>query len=241
MNRSRWMNTVVRLWFGCAAFSAVAMTAQAQTYYYYPTTVAAAPSVVTGANFVPTTYVGGAVGNQVTWYTYPAQSNQTAYTVQNPQTNVAPQYYQPMYQAQSVQAPSVNQVTPTYNTTSNAAPATTSNAAPAAAVTATAEAGDPYGFLGWLNATRASYGLPAVGYDPNLSGWAAMNNDQQAARGMGHFVMGPARRQNSAMGAFANIGSMWMNSPAHQAALLDPTIRAIGIAGLGAYWTFNAY
>jgi uncharacterized protein YkwD len=233
MNRSRWMNTVVRLWFGCAAFSAVAMTAQAQTYYYYPTTVAAAPSVVTGANFVPTTYVGGAVGNQVTWYTYPAQSNQTAYTVQNPQTNVAPQYYQPMYQAQSVQAPSVNQVAPTNNTTSNAAPA--------AAVTASAEAGDPYGFLGWLNATRASYGLPAVGYDPNLSGWAAMNNDQQAARGMGHFVMGPARRQNSAMGAFANIGSMWMNSPAHQAALLDPTIRAIGIAGLGAYWTFNAY
>ena len=68
-----------------------------------------------------------------------------------------------------------------------------------------------------------------------------MNNDQQAARGMGHFVMGPARRQNSAVGAFANIGSMWMNSPAHRAALLDPTIRAIGIAGLGAYWTFNAY
>ena len=52
--------------------------------------------------------------------------------------------------------------------------------------------------------------------------------------------MGPARRQNSAMGAFANIGAMWMNSPAHRAALLDPTIRSIGIAGLGAYWTFNA-
>ena len=101
--------------------------------------------------------------------------------------------------------------------------------------------GDPYGFIGWLNATRASYGLSAVGYDQNLSNWAAMNNDQQAARGMGHFVMGPARRQNSAMGAFANIGSMWMNSPAHRAALLDPTITAIGISGLGAYWTFNAY
>ena len=85
-------------------------------------------------------------------------------------------------------------------------------------------AGDPYGFVGWLNATRAAYGLSAVGYDANLSNWAAMNNNQQAARGMGHFVMGPARRQNSAMGAFANIGSMWMNSPAHRAALLDPTI-----------------
>ena len=173
------------------------------------------------------------MGNQVTWYTYPTQSYQTAYTVQNPQTIVAPQYYQPTYQTQSVQAPSNNQVTPTNNMASNAAPVAT--------VTSGAEAGDPYGFLGWLNATRASYGLPAVGYDPNLSGWAAMNNDQQAARGMGHFVMGPARRQNSAMGAFANIGSMWMNSPAHRAALLDPTIRAIGIAGLGAYWTFNAY
>ena len=232
MNRSRWMNTVVRLWFGCAAFSAVAMTAQAQTYYYYPTSVPAAPSVVTGANFAQPLYVQGTVGNQVTWYTYPAQSYQTAYTAQNPQTFVAPQYYQPTYQTQSVQAPSETQV---------AATNTTSNTAPVASVAAPTGAGDPYGFLGWLNATRASYGLPGVGYDPNLSGWAAMNNDQQAARGMGHFVMGPARRQNAAMGAFANIGSMWMNSPAHRAALLDPTIRAIGIAGLGAYWTFNAY
>ena len=109
---------------------------------------------------------------------------QTAYTVQNPQTIVAPQYYQPTYQTQSVQAPSENQV---------AATNTTSNSAPVATVAAATEAGDPYGFLGWLNATRASYGLPGVGYDPNLSSWAAMNNDQQAARGMGHFVMGPAR------------------------------------------------
>ncbi len=68
-----------------------------------------------------------------------------------------------------------------------------------------------------------------------------MNNDQQAARGMGHHVMGPARRQNAAMGHYASIGAMWMNSPGHRAALLDPTIRWIGIAGLGAYWTFNAY
>ena len=52
--------------------------------------------------------------------------------------------------------------------------------------------------------------------------------------------MGPARRQNAAFGSVADIGSMWMNSPAHRAALLDPTIRWIGIAGLGAYWTFNA-
>ena len=103
------------------------------------------------------------------------------------------------------------------------------------------EYGDPYGFLSWLNATRASYGLPAVGHDPNLSSWAAENNNHQAARGMGHFVMGPARRQNAAFGSFGSIGSMWMNSPAHRAVLLDPTIRWMGIAGLGTYWTFNAY
>lgn len=104
-----------------------------------------------------------------------------------------------------------------------------------------APAGDPYGFTAWLNATRASYGLPPVGYDPNLSSWANVNNSHQNASGIGHYVMGPARRQNSAMGHYAGIGAMWMNSPAHRAALLDPSIRWIGIAGMGAYWTFNAY
>ena len=104
-----------------------------------------------------------------------------------------------------------------------------------------APAGDAYGFIGWLNSTRASYGLPAVGYDANLEAWGQQNNAQQNARGIGHFVMGPARRQNSAMGQYASIGAMWMASPAHRAALLDPSIRSIGLAGWGAYWTFNAY
>ncbi len=101
--------------------------------------------------------------------------------------------------------------------------------------------GDPYGFTAWLNSTRAQYGLPAVGFDPNLAAWASQNNAQQNARGMGHHVMGPARRQNSAMGSYASVPGMWMASPAHRAALLDPTIRFIGIAGAGAYWTYNAY
>lgn len=99
--------------------------------------------------------------------------------------------------------------------------------------------GDLYGFTNWLNGVRASYGLSAVGHDPNLSNWAAENNNHQAARGMGHYVMGPARRQNSAMGA-GFPGAMWMASPAHRAALLDPTISWIGIAAAGAFWTFNA-
>ncbi len=106
---------------------------------------------------------------------------------------------------------------------------------------AVAAAGDPYGFTNWLNATRAQYGLRAVGFDPNLAAWCNSNNAQQASRGMGHHVMGPARRQNCAMGAYANIGAMWLSSPAHRAALLDPSISWIGIAGWGTYWTFNAY
>lgn len=101
--------------------------------------------------------------------------------------------------------------------------------------------GDPYGFTAWLNGVRGQHGLGAVGVDPNLSNWAAMNNGQQEARGMGHHVMGPARRQNSGMGAAGTVWQMWMASPAHQAALLDPSISMIGIAAGGAYWTFNAY
>ena len=116
-----------------------------------------------------------------------------------------------------------------------------------AAVAAPAEpvayvpSGDPYGFTAWLNGVRGQYGLGAVGVDPNLSNWAAMNNAQQNASGMGHHVMGPARRQNSGMGAAGTVWQMWMASPAHQAALLDPSISMIGIAAGGAYWTFNAY
>ena len=101
--------------------------------------------------------------------------------------------------------------------------------------------GDPYGFTAWLNGVRAQNGLGAVGVDPNLSNWAAMNNGQQNAMGMGHHIMGPARRQNSGMGAAGTVWQMWMASPAHQAALLDPSISMIGIAAGGAYWTFNAY
>ena len=101
--------------------------------------------------------------------------------------------------------------------------------------------GDPYGFTAWLNGVRAQNGRGPVGFDANLSSWAAANNGQQQARGMGHHVMGSARRQNSGVGAATTVWQMWMASPAHQAALLDPTITMIGIAASGSYWTFNAY
>jgi hypothetical protein len=106
------------------------------------------------------------------------------------------------------------------------------------AMAATFGTDSPAGFLAWLNATRAAYGLPPVGWDAELATWAAANSAEQARRGLGHFIMGPARRQNSAMGG--GIASMWMNSPAHRSALLDPTIRAVAIAWVGGYSTFNA-
>ena len=185
---------------------------------------------------------------------YPQAVNQPAYYyVQQPamqyyQASYTPQYYQYSYAPQSYQAPQYYQTTESNQLTpggSQVIPASytvpVADTSSSQAVQAAPEQsyGDPYGFLSWLNATRASYGLGAVSYDPNLSNWAAMNNDQQMARGLGHFVMGPARRQNSAAGG-GFPGAMWMGSPAHREALLDPTISWIGIAAAGAYWTFNA-
>jgi uncharacterized protein YkwD len=201
------------------AFATATVTAQAQTYYYYPSSVTSAPSATVAPTYI---YAQPTYEYQVAPTTYAPQYYQQTYAPQYYQQAYAPQYYQTVYQTQAPQATMDAQVAQT-----SYAPAEQSS-------------GDPYGFTAWLNSVRASYGLSAVGYDPNLSGWAAENNNQQAARGMGHYVMGGARRQNSAMGSFASIGSMWMNSPAHRAALLDPSITSIGIAGLGAYWTFNA-
>ncbi|MDG3005312.1 CAP domain-containing protein [Paludisphaera mucosa] len=175
--------------------------------------------------YYPTAEVAATAAPTYTYQTAPAAAAQPTYQVAQPtqyvQQPAAPQYYyQSAYagMAAPAQPAQVQQYA----------------AAPAAA------SGDPYGFVAWLNGVRASYGLGAVGYDANLSNWAAMNNSQQAARGLGHHVMGPARRQNSAMGGFPGIENMWMASPAHRAALLDPTITFVGIAGAGAWWTFNA-
>lgn len=228
---------------GLAVILVAASDAQAQTYYYYyPSSTPTAPTTtVATPGYAPQYYHRTWFGRRVYRMTYAPQSYETTY---------ATQATQPAVPAQTAQAPTATQ----YIETSYVAPATETPAAdakPADAKPADAKGAeaakdsppttDPYGFTNWLNATRAAYGLAAVGYDPNLSSWAASNNEQQAARGMGHFVMGPALRQNAAMGGYPGVETMWMNSPAHRAALLDPTIRWIGIAGLGAYWTFNAY
>ncbi|MEW4570857.1 CAP domain-containing protein [Tautonia sp. JC769] len=159
------------------------------------------------------------------YYYYPAPAQVAGYqTVQNT-VNAAVTYW-------TGQQPQQVQAAP--------APAATAQPAAAAAQPAVAQ-GDPHGFTSWLNGIRSQYGLAPVAYDANLSAWANMNNAQQNSYGLGHHVMGPARRQNSAMGSAASIGAQWLASPAHAAALLDPSIRVIGIAGMGAYWTFNAY
>jgi len=181
------------------------------------------------AGLVALTAASTAQAQQPMTYTVPT------YTYQAAPTTYAPQYYQTTYAQQYYQPTSATQPAQTAHAQAPQASYVQAQAPQAAS------AGDAYGFLNWLNSTRASYGLPSVGYDANLESWASANNSQQNARGMGHHVMGPARRQNSAMGAYANVPSMWMASPAHRAALLDPTIRFIGIAGMGAYWTFNAY
>ena len=154
-----------------------------------------------------------------------------------------PAYSGYTYAQQPAQTRYVQPTTPGY-TYRQAARPTYTYAQPAQApvqAQTVAQTGDSSSFLAWLNSTRAQHGLSAVGYDQNLANWAAQNNAHQNSRGLGHYVMGPARRQNSAMGSGSSIGSMWMNSPAHRAALLDPSIRAIGLAGAGMYWTFNAY
>lgn len=71
---------------------------------------------------------------------------------------------------------------------------------------------------------------------------ACENNRQQLARGLGHFFMGSARRQNAAWGQSSaqQAVSNWITSPGHLSALLDPNIRFAAIAGNGPAWTFSA-
>ena len=229
---------MARIVLGLTAVLAVSSQVNAQQYVYYPTRGASRPTYY----YVQPTYRYQAGGG------YATQRTQPSYSPQYYQYTYAPQYYQAVQHsaqlAQTAYAPQATtngaQVIPASYTVPVAEPAA-AQPQPVQAVEAVAYAGsDPYGFLNWLNSTRASYGLGPVGYDQNLSNWASMNNSQQLARGLGHFVMGPARRQNSAMGG-GFPGAMWMASPAHRAALLDPTISWIGIAAAGAYWTFNAY
>lgn len=95
-------------------------------------------------------------------------------------------------------------------------------------------AGDRWGFTAWLNGQRAMLGLSSVGWDSSLADWAVRNS----AVGFGHAVrMG--RVQNSGVGDLWAVCNMWLGSPAHAAALFDPTITSVGIGVVGSTWTFN--
>ncbi len=242
IHNSTWMRTVLRVWLGAVALISGATVSEAQTYYYYPSSNTTAPTVTTGQATAPTYYYRRGLFGRFVRSAYSPQvyqETQVYQPVAAPVYQVAaqPVAAQPVAAQPTVAAQPAAPAQATQVSDSTTAPTATAETVSAEAVAYS----DPYGFLSWLNATRAAYGLPAVGHDPNLSSWAAENNNHQAARGMGHFVMGPARRQNAAFGSYSSIGAMWMNSPAHRAVLLDPTIRWMGIAGAGAYWTFNAY
>ena len=237
-------SSVARLLPGLTAVVVVSLQVQAQQSVYYP------PASNQSAYYdvqPATQYYQASYAPRNYQYSYAPKYYQAASATQYYQ---APQYYQAASATQYYQAPQYYQAAEPTQTT---ATATSTPVVPASYTVPVADApasqpvqaapeatyGDPYGFLYWLNSTRASYGLGPVNYDQNLSNWAAMNNSEQMARGLGHFVMGPARHQNSAAGGEFP-GAMWMASPAHRAALLDPTISWIGIAAAGAYWTFNA-
>ena len=190
------------MWLGCAAILVCTATSEAQTYYYYPSSGTNAPGVTAAPTTTPTYYYRrGLFGRTRSVDVFSSvlpdgggASNLPARRC----SSVSSGHSLPSRRTRRLFLFPITTATAAATPAAAAAPAATEPTAPTASV----ENGDPYGFLGWLNATRASYGLPAVGHDPNLSGWAAENNNHQAARGMGHFVMGPARRQNAAMGSF---------------------------------------
>ena len=104
-----------------------------------------------------------------------------------------------------------------------------------------APAADPYGFAPILNTLRASAGLAPVEYDADLSRWAARNNAEQSARGLGHHV-NPNCFQNSAWNTpdAAGTADQWVASAGHRENMLAPSVRTFGIAyGPGPYWTLN--
>ncbi len=94
-----------------------------------------------------------------------------------------------------------------------------------------------------VNQERAKHGLHALAHEPHLSSWAAANNDQQRARGLGHHVFSgtPASRQNAASGqkCIAEVVDIWMASNAHRAAMLANEVTCCGGATDGFYWTLN--
>lgn len=104
------------------------------------------------------------------------------------------------------------------------------------AVPASYAPADPQSFGSWLNAVRAQYGRSPLAFDAALQRNAAINS----SRGFGHSWFGGATRQNVGMGSLQAVQSMWLASPAHVAALLDPGITKYGLACVNGVWTYSA-
>jgi uncharacterized protein YkwD len=133
--------------------------------------------------------------------------------------------------------PAVRYYHPTY--TVGAAPAyRTPTREPALNAPAASYGGDA---LSVVNATRARYGLRPLAHDAGLAGAAATNNQMQARSGLGHHH-NPGAWQCAAVGtptAQAAVNT-WLNSPAHRAILLNPSLTTAGIAVGWNTATFNA-
>ena len=195
-----------QLLLGLTAVIVISSQVQAEQYAYYPS----------------------AANQPASYYAQPAiQYYQVPNAPQYYQYSYAPQYYQAASAPQYYQAAEPTQTTATgtpvvpASYTAPVADAPASQPAPAAAE---ATYGDPYGFLYWLNSTRASYGLGPVNYDQNLSNWAAMNNSEQMARGLGHFVMGPATTRIPPRGANSLGQCGWLHRLTVRPCLTRPSV-----------------
>lgn len=92
------------------------------------------------------------------------------------------------------------------------------------------------GLLAAMNSLRASAGLHALAYDPNLSASAqGVAANCAASNSLIHSNLG---MENLAMaGAPAQAANMWANSPGHRANMFSGATRVgIGLASNGGYW-----
>jgi hypothetical protein len=92
---------------------------------------------------------------------------------------------------------------------------------------------DPYGFVVWLNQTRAQYGLTVVVHDDNLTAWAA-----HSCRVGGLHPFAIFRGQNQAWMANHPFQA-WLASPGHARPMLDPGVTRVGIAYINGTWIAN--
>lgn len=92
------------------------------------------------------------------------------------------------------------------------------------------------GIVAQINQLRASRGLGPVSWDGGLASEATRNSQI----GFGHAYMGSARRQNSAISSSPSQAfGQWMGSPAHLAAMLDPSVSRVGLGNVGGTYTLN--